>query len=407
MPEETPRQRLHILVFSTLFPHKGEPTQGIFVENRLRHLLKDANVDATVIAPVPWFPFKSSVFGKYGRAARAEHAEARGGLSIYHPRYIVIPKIGMMLTPFFLTRAAIKMMKKLLRGGAKFDLIDAHYLFPDCVSASRLSAKSGLPYTATARGSDVTQIALMPGPKKMILQACAGAGQVITVSQSLKDKLITVGADGGNISVLRNGVDADRFCPLAIDRNKFLGDLGLDGTAPTIVFAGWLIERKRVDIVIDAMAHLPQAQTVIVGDGPLRSSLLAQVKSLDLEDRVKFVGQKQPDEMSQYFSVADVLCLPSEREGWANVMLEAMACGAAIVARNVDGAVELITGGAPGRLVDGDDPAKYAAAIGELLQEKLSREDVRSYAMGYSWQATSERQMEIFQALVGRKKQEN
>lgn len=406
MSTEAPSQRLRILVFSTLFPHKGEPTQGIFVENRLRHLLKDANVDATVIAPVPWFPFKNRIFGKYGRAASADYTEVRGGLSIYHPRYIVIPKIGMMLTPFFLARTALKMAQKLLRGGAKFDLIDAHYLFPDCVSASRLSAKLGLPYTATARGSDVTQIALIPGPKKLILQACADAGQVITVSQSLKDKLMAVGADGHNISVLRNGVDADRFYPSVADRNGFLEHIGLDGTTPTIMFAGWLIERKRVDIVIDAMTHLPRAQAIIVGDGPLRSSLLAQTKSLGLEDRVKFVGQKQPDEMPQYFSVADVLCLPSEREGWANVMLEAMACGAVIVARNVDGAVELITDGAPGRLVDGDDAAKYAGAIDELLLEKPARAHIRSYALGYSWQSTSTKQMKIFQSIISRKKQE-
>ena len=62
MPSAAPPQRLRILVFSTLFPHRGEPTQGIFVENRLRHLLKDEEVDATVVAPVPWFPFKNSIF---------------------------------------------------------------------------------------------------------------------------------------------------------------------------------------------------------------------------------------------------------------------------------------------------------------------------------------------------------
>lgn len=402
MPKEVSSKRLSVLVFSTLFPHKGEPMQGIFVENRLRHLINDVDIDATVIAPVPWFPFRNRIFGKYGRAARADLEETRDGLTIYHPRYIVIPKIGMMLTPFFLARASLNMVRKLLRSGAKFDLIDAHYLYPDCVSAARLAAELDIPFTATARGSDVTQIALMSGPKRMILQTCASAARIITVSKSLKDKLVAIGAEEQNISVLRNGVDSGKFCPSSQDRIKILGPLGLDSNAPIIMFAGWLIERKRVDIVIDAMVHLPKAQAIIVGDGPLHSALRSQTKALNLEARIKFVGQKNPAEMPEYFSVADVLCLPSEREGWANVMLEAMACGASIVARNVDGALELITEGAPGRLVDGDDPAQYAEAIDELLRQKTAREEIRSYALGYSWESTSARQMEIFQKITYR-----
>lgn len=393
-----PSHRLHILVFSTLFPHKGEPTQGIFVENRLRHLLKDEEIDATVIAPVPWFPFKNRVFGKYGRASKAEDMEIRGGLTIYHPRYLVIPKIGMMLTPFFLAYTAKKTAFRLLKQGANFDLIDAHYLFPDGVAAAELASKLNLPFTMTARGSDVTQIALMPRPKQLILKACSAAKQVITVSKSLKDKLVTLGASERNISVLRNGVDSEKFSPTNDNtRDLIFEQLDLDPGKPTMLFAGWLIQRKRVDIVIDAMSNLPNAQAIVVGDGPLRRSLEARSKSQNLEGRVKFAGQKTPQEMPGYFSAVDVLCLPSEREGWANVMLEAMACGAAVVARGVDGAAELIVGDAPGKLVDGDDPIAYADAIQSIFSDLPSRDFVRSYALQYSWRSTSAKQMEIFE----------
>lgn len=402
MVKNSSKRRLNILVFSTLFPHKGEPTQGIFVENRLRHLLKDEEVDATVIAPVPWFPFKSNIFGKYGRAAQAEFMENKDGLTIYHPRYLVIPKIGMMLTPYFLAKVAIASAKKLVRDGAQFDMIDAHYLFPDGVAAERLAKALDLPFTMTARGSDVTQIGLMEAPKKAILGACAAANHVITVSKSLKDKLAMLGADDSKISVLRNGVDSELFKPVASDRRNFFNQLDLDPEAPTVVSAGWLIPRKRVDIVIGAMAHIPKCQAIIVGDGPLRRNLEAQVKSLGLENRIKFAGQKKPDEMPVYFSFADVLCLPSEREGWANVMLEAMACGAAVVARRVDGAIELITKDAPGGLVDGDDPSSYGRVIESILTNLPARSDVRSYALMYSWRSTSAKQMEIFRSITSK-----
>jgi len=122
---------IEILVFSTLFPHQGEPTLGIFVENRLRHLIADENIKATVIAPVPWFPFKGAIFGKYGRAARASRIEKRGDLSVYHPRYLVIPKLGMALTPWFLFLSALLCVRKLMKQGLQFELIDSHYLYPD------------------------------------------------------------------------------------------------------------------------------------------------------------------------------------------------------------------------------------------------------------------------------------
>ncbi len=390
-------KRLHILVFSTLFPHAGEPTQGIFVENRLRHLLKDEDIDATVIAPVPWFPLKNSIFGKYARASEADYVEIKNGLTIYHPRYLVIPKIGMMLTPFFLAHTAKRMACRLIKEGAVFDLIDAHYLFPDGVAAADLAKKLEIPFTITARGSDVTQIALMPRPKRLILKACSAAKQVITVSQSLKDKLVAIGASERNISVLRNGVDADKFYPVESAREHIFAQLGLDTNKPTVLFAGWLIPRKRVDVVIDAMSNLPNAQAIIVGDGPLRRSLEARSKSQSLDHKIKFVGQKTPQEMPDYFSAADILCLPSEREGWANVMLEAMACGAVVVARSVDGAVELIVDNAPGKLVDGDDPVAYANAIQSILLDLPRREAVRSFALQYSWRSTSDKQMEIFE----------
>lgn len=400
MAQDQSSRRLNLLVFSTLFPHKGEPTQGIFVENRLRHLLQDEDVNAIVIAPVPWFPFKSNIFGSYGRAAQADQVETKNGLKIYHPRYLVIPKVGMLLTPYFLANSAKRAAKKIMQNGAKFDVIDSHYLFPDGVAASRLAKSLRLPFTMTARGSDVTQIALMDRPKRMILRACEAAAHVITVSHSLKKKLTALGADHRNISILRNGVDSDIFRPVDTDRDEFFEQLGLDPQKSTIVSAGWLIPRKRVDIVIAAISNLPNSQAIIVGDGPLRRNLETQVKSLKLQNRVKFVGQKNPAEMPQFFSFADVLCLPSEREGWANVMLEAMACGAAVVARRVDGAIELVTADAPGGLVDGDDPESYGHVIEKILAKLPDRNDVRSYALKYSWRSTSSKQMQIFQRIA-------
>ena len=389
-----------ILLLSALFPHEGEPTLGIFVRNRLEYLVQDEQVEATVIAPVPWFPFKSRIFGAYGRAAQARCKVIWNNIEIYHPRYLVIPKVGMLITPMMMAWSVKRLIRKLKAKGIEFDLIDAHYLYPDSVAAAKVAKEFGKPFLMTARGSDVTQIALMEHPRRMILSACEAAGHIVTVSQSLKERLGKMGVPQDKITSIRNGIDLEKFSPQMERRRQLRGSLSISQDKPVLLFAGWLIPRKRVDLVIAALALLPNFHGVIVGDGPLRQSLEKQAHTLNIQDRVVFVGQQTPSEMPAFFSMADVFCLPSEREGWANVMLEALACGTPVAARAVDGALELFNDVPYGRLVTGDDPRSYADAISALLKANLGREETRAFASRYGWEATSAAQMAVFKKIL-------
>ena len=97
---------LRLLTFSTLFPNAEQPNHGIFVENRLRHLLASGEASGEVVAPVPFFPSSAPVFGAWGRLARVPRHEVRHGIEVHHPRYPVIPRVGMSLAPMLLYRAA-------------------------------------------------------------------------------------------------------------------------------------------------------------------------------------------------------------------------------------------------------------------------------------------------------------
>lgn len=389
-------QSINVLLFSTLFPHEGEPTLGIFVENRLKNLLKQyEGLGATIIAPVPWFPFKNGIFGAYGRAARARKVEVRDNIVVHHPRYLVIPKIGMLLTPWFLYISAWRCYRKLRANGAKFDVIDAHYLYPDAVACSHLAKKAELPFVATARGSDVTQVGLMARPQKAILDAVKQASHTITVSANLKRDLVSMGARAADISVLRNGVDLGRFKEIGREERRKAYPAG-----PIMIFAGWLIPRKRLDLVLAVTKLLPNVSTVIVGDGPLMAECREDVAKMGISSRVFFEGQQAPEDMASYFSLADVLLLPSDREGWANVLLEAMACGTPVVSRAIGGAPDLIQEDVAGRVVDGDDPVLLAEAVQEVIENQPMRSAVREYAARYDWVETSTAQMNIFSAAI-------
>ncbi len=100
---------MKILTVTTLYPNVVQHRHGIFIENRMRHLLGQyQNIQLKVVAPVPYFPFKHKIFGKYSKLTDVPYKEERFGIEIYHPRYLVIPKIGMHLTPYFLYRSVKK-----------------------------------------------------------------------------------------------------------------------------------------------------------------------------------------------------------------------------------------------------------------------------------------------------------
>ena len=117
---------MRIITFSTLFPNTVQPSHGVFVETRLRHLVASGKVSARVIAPVPWFPFKHPRFGSYSRFAEVPAEEIRSGLRVSHPRYALIPKIGMTIAPLLLVEAIKPVLARILDEEGDIDLIDSH-----------------------------------------------------------------------------------------------------------------------------------------------------------------------------------------------------------------------------------------------------------------------------------------
>jgi len=385
-----------LLTFTTLYPNRCQPTHGVFVENRLRALLASGQASAHVVAPVPYFPFASPLFGRYGRFARVPARETRHGLCVDHPRYLVVPKVGMAWSPGLLLPAARRHLQRLSAAGHEFDLIDAHYLYPDGVSAVRLARECNLPVVLTARGSDVTQIAEMPGPRRQILEAARGADAVIAVSQSLKEALIRLGVDATRITVLRNGVDLERFRPL--DREAARRRFGFN--APTIASVGHLIARKRHEIVIEALASLPDLELAIAGEGPERRRLEALARRQGVAGKVRFLGAVDPAEMPALFNAAELTVLASSREGMANVLLESIACGTPVVATDVGGSGEVIAEPAAGILVGEASAAALAAAIRSLLDAPPARERTRAYAERFGWAETTAGQLTLFRKIM-------
>ena len=388
-------ETLRLLTFSTLYPNNARPNHGIFVENRLRHLIDTRRATSTVIAPVPWFPSRSKRFGDWALNARVVSQELRHGIAVHHPRYPVIPRVGMSLSPYLLYRASLPTLRHLLASGENFDAIDAHYMYPDGVAAVWLGQNLGVPTVVTARGTDINLIPRYALPRALIQQAIAGSSGLIAVSAALKRELVALGAPDDKVTVLRNGVDTTAFHPL--DRSAARAALGL--TRPTLLSVGHLIERKGHHLIIEAMAQLPEFDLLIVGEGPLRDSLLALTGRLGLGERVKLVGTRPHGELPTVYSAADILILASSREGWANVLLEAMACGTPVVATNIWGNPEVVRDHAAGLIVEENTPDGIVAAVRRLFARLPDRTATRAYAEQFGWGDTTEGQLALFGSI--------
>ncbi|MFL5254413.1 MAG: glycosyltransferase [Rhodopila sp.] len=388
---------IRLLTFSTLFPNEVRHNHGIFVENRLRHLLGSGEATSLVLAPVPWFPSRHERFGDWALNARVPAHEVRHGIEILHPRFPVIPKVGMSAALWLLYRAMLPVVRRLLTEGRRFDVIDAHCVYPDGVAAAWIGAAVGLPVVITARGTDVNLIPKYPWPRRMIQDAIRKADALVAVSAALKQVLVDLGAPKEKVTVLRNGVETNVFRPPE-NRDGLRASLNL--SRPTLISVGGLIERKGHHRIIEAMRQLPEFDLLIAGEGPERMRLEALIRQLRLAERVRLLGSRPHRELPALYGAADASALASSREGWANVLLESMACGTPVVAANIWGNPEVVREPAAGLIYEPNTPDGIAEAVHRLFVALPDRAATRAYAAPFSWDATTAGQLALFRRVV-------
>ena len=394
---------IKILVFSTLYPNDREPRHGIFVEQRLRKLVETGNVAARVVAPVPWFPLATSRFGRYGAAASVPREEERHGIKVLHPRFPSIPMIGMTFKPRILTTAMRPVLRGVIARGFDFDLIDAHYFYPDGVAAAWLGQELGKPVMVTCRGNDVMYFPRFSGPRRMILDASRRVGAIATVSADLKHSLCSIGVAAEKVTVLRNGVDANLFRP--VERGVVRQALGIQ--RPTLLSVGHLVERKGHHLAIEALKALPEFDLVIIGErgsesGGMVNELRLQSEAPELVGRVRFIGNLPQDQLRDWYGAADALVLATNLEGMPNVMLESLACGTPVVATAVGGIPEVMTAPEAGVLMKERTAAGIAAAVRQLFDHYPLREATRRFAETLSWEETTRGQLALFERILQR-----
>ena len=253
------------------------------------------------------------------------------------------------------------------------DLVHMHYAIPHAASAylarRMLGDERRLRIVTTLHGTDITLVGLHPSFHAITRFTILESDGLTAVSEYLKEETVRdFSVPAHRIEVIPNFIDTEVWRPGREPCHRVT--LAPRGEKIVMHISNFR-SVKRVEDVVAAFAGIRErvpARLVMVGDGPDRPRARRRAEELDVIDDVIFLGKHQS--VDELLSCADLFLLPSENESFGLAALEAMSCGAPVVATRAGGLIEVVEDGVTGRLLDIGDVAGMAAAGSELLLDE-------------------------------------
>lgn len=377
---------MRVLVLSSTFPSVSEPTRGTFVFERIRRVAQ--HCDLIVVAPVPWVPMNGWI-----RGARVDvpFLERRAGLTVYHPRFLSLPRYGKSLDAVLYALCLAPFVAR-IRWTFPFDVVDAHFEYPDGVGATILARLFQRPVMVTLRGK-IVRLSTYHLHRLQLRWMLRHADRVLAVSSFLRDCAAGLGRPPHRVRVIRNGVDSALFAPMPQGTARRL--CGLPESRRILLTVAALYEHKGQHMVIEALPGLtrryPDLLYVMVGAGRPGEGYVQQLEQLaarlGVAEHVRFVSPQLHSELRPWFCASDLSVLLTRSEGWPNVVLESLACGVPVVATNVGGVPEILRDGVDGILVPYGDAPLFRDAIVRAFDSPWNRDELVRYAQSLGWTA--------------------
>jgi len=378
-----------ILVLSSTFPRWRADTGPGFVFDLARNYVR-RGFKVDVIAP---------------HAFKAKIREEMGGVEIYRYRYfferlqtlaydggiaarLKANKFNYLLIPWLFIFQALAIVRRIKE--ERYDLIHAHWLLPQalvCVLVMKYIVKQGVPILCTSHGGDLYAFngTIMRRLKRWVIKNCT---HLCVVSETMKNDCIALGLASDRISVLPMGV--------------------------RIIFVGRFVEKKGISVLIEAIRQVrlvvPLVELILLGDGPLKKTIKAEVNRLELHAHVKIYDGIANEKLPAHYSSANIAVVPSiidaqgDREGLGLVTIEASGCECAVVASALGPVKEIIEQGKTGLLFAPGHADELARCLIKLLQDiELSRSLAQAgrakVKKTFDWQIVSENYVRLIDAI--------
>ncbi len=396
--------KLRLLVLSRTYPNNVMELLGLWVQSQVQHMARTCEVK--VISPVPYCPPVPGLSENYTRFRRVPVSHWDGEVEVLHPRMVVGPGYSTHSWEWWLLQASIRKTADRLRERFPFDLIHAHFTYPDGVAAVELGAKYGVPVVITEQNPWGPWLKEFPAVLEKSIWAAKQCTAHLAVSTHAKETIEGYAGKRPNLSVIPDGIHADHFT---------LPEAGQRRNPQQILFAGAIRPVKGVDVLLEAMQKLVTAgrdvRLIIAGEayfGPYRREeqrLKQVVKDTGLDRHVEFVGKQLPPAVARLMQESAVLVLPSRAESLGVVLIEAMACGTPVVSTRCGGPEDIVTDEV-GVLVPIEDPEKLAAGLAHVLDypQNYPPQVLRDHALrNFGLDSVGEQLMRVYEDACGRR----
>lgn len=372
------------LVTTTLcYPTPAEPDQGIFVQRRAVAVSQNAGVDVRVISPQLWCP---------GLRPGRSFPDQASPLPATYPRMLSIPVLSWVCDGLAYARALERaLVEEQQRTRQRFDLIDAHFEYPDGVGAWLAGRRLSIPVAVTVRGK-IVSLSRRAIRRMQIAAMLRGVDARIAVSESLAGWVRTIGGSDLAVDVIPNGIDETVFHPMAQACAKSM--LGWDPNVRYLLAVGHLQKLKGFDRLVEVMPAIRNAlgdvRLILAGsrrgEPRFRDELAQAIERVNAVDTrpdqspcVQFVGPVSGERLNLMYNAANLFVNASRSEGWNNAISEALATGTPVVATDVGGNREQIRSDDLGATVPDDNPAALKEAIISALLRTWNRETIATH----------------------------
>ncbi len=407
-----------LFVFSN-FPHQYSDSGG-WITEFLSHL-SEKNIEIFVLVP---FSKGSQKIEKYKNITIFRYnyffpkrcqilANSRGGIPyIIHSNPLAIIQI-----PFFSFIQFIYMVNIVKK--YKIDVINTHWAIPQGFIGSLTSSITKVPNVTTIHSSEITILTRIPFKKSIASTIINHSSRIVSVSRHRYSEFVSLIDDSANLKNSNKVI----FIPMGVEVPKIscgfnsIIDQNILINKKIILFVGRLVEVKGLDYLLKSIKLVIEQEgdhkvvLLVAGDGPLKSKYKNMVNDLKIIDHVIFLGEVKHSDLWNYYSIADVVVVPSivdssgYQEGLPVVVIEALSSGRPVIGTRTNGIMELIIDGVNGLLVESENSQDLKDKIIKVLSDKdvahtLSK-NAASSVRQYNWKKISDEYYTIFQDSIG------
>ena len=400
-PAPEPSHGPRVLVLSKSFPNNVFEVLGLWVENLVRH--SASFCQPKVIAPVQYCPPIPALPQYYRRFRSIPRRCREKGIEVFHPRILVGPGYSLHSIESRIYYWAALRVARRLRHSFPFDLIHAHFTYPDGVAAVWLGKRFGVPVIITEQNPWGPWMDEDTAVRRQTIRAARECTFQIAISRSVRESIVRLTGESDKLRVIPDAVDGDVFK---------LPERDLQPVRNQIIFVGAIRPVKGVDILLRAVRLLVDSgrdvRLVLIGESYFKNyqreyqRLQGMAVELNIANRVNFAGKKAVDELVREIQRSAVLVLPSRAESFGMVLVEALACGTPVVATRCGGPEDIVTEEV-GILVPPEDPQALATGIGRVLdgRDRYDPSRLRAQALErFGLESVGQRLRQLYQEAL-------